>query len=69
MKELECKRCGHLWISVKKDLPQVCPRCKSYKWNESKKEEISRYKELKEKHLRFPCADGLCNFCLDEKGK
>jgi predicted Zn-ribbon and HTH transcriptional regulator len=29
----KCKRCGHEWQSVNKR-PVVCPRCKSYKWDE-----------------------------------
>lgn len=32
-----CQRCGHEWIPQKEN-PVVCPKCKSYKWNEPKKE-------------------------------
>lgn len=32
----ECLRCGHGWYSFMKR-PQVCPRCKSYKWDEKVK--------------------------------
>jgi phage FluMu protein Com len=35
---LECKRCGHVWYQkAGGNTPQVCPRCKSYKWNEPKR--------------------------------
>ena len=33
--ELACKRCGHVW-TPRSDNPQMCPRCKSYKWNTAK---------------------------------
>lgn len=41
--ELECKRCGKKWYPSSPELPEVCPRCKSYSWwkekenNEEKK--------------------------------
>jgi len=31
--ELTCKRCGHKWVQREKDLPSVCPDCKSPYWN------------------------------------
>ena len=31
-----CDKCGWKWESRKKDeLPRECPRCKSYRWNQS----------------------------------
>lgn len=32
MQNLECQKCGHKWIP--RLVPQMCPRCKSYKWND-----------------------------------
>lgn len=38
-KKLHCQNCGHDWIpQVEK--PVVCPRCKNYDWDNSKKEEV-----------------------------
>lgn len=34
---LSCQQCGHEW-SPSVSAPKVCPRCKSYKWNEPKAE-------------------------------
>jgi predicted Zn-ribbon and HTH transcriptional regulator len=31
-----CKRCGHEWVS-RVENPRQCPKCKSYDWNEDKK--------------------------------
>jgi len=41
MKNCVCLRCEHKWISIKGD-PKVCPRCKSYKWNEPMKTNICK---------------------------
>lgn len=30
----QCLRCSHQWLSRTKD-PVMCPRCKSYKWNDN----------------------------------
>lgn len=35
-KRNECKRCGWSWKSLYDAKPRVCPRCKSYKWDEVK---------------------------------
>jgi hypothetical protein len=31
-----CSRCNHTWTSIKPDgsKPVVCPRCKSYTWDQ-----------------------------------
>lgn len=35
---LTCDRCGHEWqIPHPKELPKVCVKCKSIKWNAGKK--------------------------------
>jgi len=44
MKECECKRCGHKW-NPRADNPTTCPKCKSYKWNEEKKE-LNKVEEI-----------------------
>jgi hypothetical protein len=31
--DLQCKRCGHTWTSAR-ERPVVCPRCKSYSYQE-----------------------------------
>jgi hypothetical protein len=38
MFEHKCKRpnCGHKWLSLMAR-PVVCPKCKSYSWDEAKK--------------------------------
>lgn len=33
MNQLKCKRCGYEWFKSRPEMPKVCPRCKSYKWN------------------------------------
>lgn len=33
---LQCERCGHGWFSAL-PRPVVCPRCKSYSWDEKPK--------------------------------
>jgi len=33
VKMYTCGDCGHTWIPRIEDVPKVCPRCKSYKWN------------------------------------
>ena len=33
----KCKKCGHVW-NKRIDLPQQCPRCKSYEWQLSMEE-------------------------------
>lgn len=43
MSNLYCYRCGHLWPSEDKNLPKMCPRCKSSRWNVPvMKEEVLR---------------------------
>lgn len=32
---LTCKQCGHGWRPTV-ERPKVCPRCKSYRWDEPK---------------------------------
>lgn len=34
---LLCERCGYEWYPQRPQLPAVCPRCKSYKWQEPRK--------------------------------
>lgn len=36
MADCKCKKCGFVWKSVV-DKPKVCPRCKSYKYEEERK--------------------------------
>jgi predicted Zn-ribbon and HTH transcriptional regulator len=31
--ELECKRCGYLWVPVKEH-PKKCPKCQSLRWDD-----------------------------------
>jgi len=33
----KCLRCGYVWVSTK-DNPKSCPFCKSYQWNEERKD-------------------------------
>ena len=41
-----CERCGHEWKRRREDMPKVCPRCKSFKWNEPRKTEEERMLRL-----------------------
>ncbi len=36
MDRFVCVRCGHCWWPRSDSVPLMCPRCKSYKWNEKK---------------------------------
>ncbi len=33
MTELKCKRCGYSWFPKTRNIPKVCPKCKSAWWN------------------------------------
>jgi len=33
---LKCKRCGHEWVPRISNV-QICPKCKSARWNEDRK--------------------------------
>ena len=35
--DCKCVRCGYTWVTIKETRPKVCPRCKSYHWDEPKK--------------------------------
>ena len=37
VKVYKCERCKHEWVPRKKEMPIVCPRCKSPYWNKPKK--------------------------------
>lgn len=41
MKKLKCKRCGHSWIP-RQDSVRMCPKCKSYFWNEEIKKKSKK---------------------------
>lgn len=28
-----CQRCDHTWMPRKANIPDVCPKCRSYLWN------------------------------------
>ena len=30
-----CQKCGWEWIPRIEELPKVCPKCKSYNWNDN----------------------------------
>ena len=34
--KLQCRKCQHIWFRRNHRLPEVCPKCKSRKWNEEK---------------------------------
>lgn len=36
----ECSRCEHQWAARKKQVPIVCPECKSPYWNLPKKNKM-----------------------------
>ena len=37
VKNCICERCMHEWVTRGKDMPKVCPKCKSPYWNVPKK--------------------------------
>lgn len=39
MIQLTCLRCGHIWIP-RKDNPERCPHCKSFRWDTEKRKDI-----------------------------
>jgi len=39
MTKLTCLRCGHIWIP-RQDVPNICPKCKSVRWNTEPKKDI-----------------------------
>lgn len=34
-----CNQCEHVWFTALVDRPSQCPRCKSGKWDQPKREE------------------------------
>ncbi len=43
VKGYRCLRCGHEWIPRnKKEIPRVCPKCKSPYWDKPKKKEVEK---------------------------
>ncbi len=36
IKQLNCKRCNHLWYPRKNDV-RICPKCKSPYWDKERK--------------------------------
>ncbi len=43
---LRCLRCNHSWIK-RVEKPVLCPKCKSPKWNEPRKERGNDHKKEK----------------------
>jgi predicted Zn-ribbon and HTH transcriptional regulator len=41
MPSVTCLRCGHQWMPAVPQ-PKSCPRCKSYYWNEPRKQASSQ---------------------------
>lgn len=48
-KLLNCLRCKHEWISKRKQLPKVCPKCKSPYWNKKRERCPHCFKRFKTK--------------------
>jgi predicted Zn-ribbon and HTH transcriptional regulator len=36
----KCKQCNHTW-TARTEYPRMCPRCKSYIWNQKKKSTLT----------------------------
>lgn len=45
VRELRCRRCGHVWIPRQTKLPQKCPKCRSSLWNVERKTKEQREAE------------------------
>jgi predicted Zn-ribbon and HTH transcriptional regulator len=39
--ELRCNRCGHRWLRRSAKEPNVCPACKSTRWNQPRVRKIA----------------------------
>ncbi len=39
---LDCKQCEHTWVTRLTGTPKCCPRCKSRKWQDERKQEKTR---------------------------
>jgi len=37
IKGYKCGRCGHEWVPRKKEIPVVCPKCKSPYWDKKRR--------------------------------
>jgi len=37
VKKCKCERCKHEWITRSKEIPKVCPKCKSPYWDKPRK--------------------------------
>jgi predicted Zn-ribbon and HTH transcriptional regulator len=48
VKELTCTKCSYKWFPIKGKAPKVCPRCKSYKWDDVKEwvKDIKKLEDL-----------------------
>ena len=62
IKKVACKRCGFEWFPMRGKLPAVCPRCKSYYWNEEKKEKVNTSIAIKEKANTYPLRCLRCGY-------
>lgn len=36
IKRFICDKCGHSWTNKTGEVPVICPRCKTRKWNDGK---------------------------------
>lgn len=43
-----CIKCKYIWES-RVAMPQVCPKCKTYKWNSLKEQESIDWDDLRKK--------------------
>lgn len=65
--ECKCDKCGYEWITKKAEIPKVCSKCKSIKWNGFTPPSVTI--EVPQGHQVFGLAGGkaiqLSHFCQD----
>lgn len=40
--KLKCLHCFHIWFPRTQEMPDVCPKCKSYEWDKPKDSKITK---------------------------
>lgn len=51
----KCERCGHVWMPRNnKEVPRVCPKCKSPYWNRPRREKQKTERTPRTKKTRSP---------------
>ena len=72
IKELECKRCGHIWVPRSRGV-RLCPSCKTAFWNVSPIKESDQHTTMKEVARKFlkdlGCDDIATEYTCGKNGR